>query len=50
MKLAEKVAEMKAAGFLVATNVAVRLLSANSEGFAVADYIATLPGACAWGR
>jgi uncharacterized protein RhaS with RHS repeats len=44
LKLAEKVAALQGAGYLVATNVAIRLLSANSSGFAVADYIATLPG------
>jgi hypothetical protein len=43
LKVAEKIAALQAAGFLVAPNVAIRLVSASSTTYAVADYIATIP-------
>jgi RHS repeat-associated protein len=44
LKQAEKVAALQAAGFLVATNVRMRYLSPDVEGWAVADYWARRPG------
>jgi RHS repeat-associated protein len=40
-KVNEKVAELREAGYLVATNVAVSVV--GQPGYAVADYIATVP-------
>jgi hypothetical protein len=44
LKTAEKVAALREAGFQVATEIRLRLLGPNKQGYAVADHIATLPG------
>ena len=42
--MGEKVAELQADGYLVATNVSLRLVSnTDLQSYAVADYIATMP-------
>jgi hypothetical protein len=42
--VSEKVAALQAEGYLVATNVSLRLVSnTDMQSYAVADYIATIP-------
>jgi RHS repeat-associated protein len=44
LKVSEKVAALEAEGYLVATNVRMRLVSnTDMQSYAVADYIATIP-------
>jgi hypothetical protein len=45
LKVSEKAAALRAAGFNVAEGVRIRLISNQGTGYAVADYLAAKPGA-----